>query len=339
MATLAQLEDRVRRKLGLDTGNHTIVCNAADPTNGDIITINDVDITIHGTETNKASATLNTTPNTMAANLNTAINAIFSSASGVTSTVDTATVTILGARTLQVTQTNVAFSISTASTEDSPPFTSDIDEFIKEGQLDIANKVADNVFLADGTSSQNMVIFNEIDTSSGGSANVYNAPTDLLRIVELQCKTAIGGDTIQRAEQVPYDLLLDIRNGSHPFYKVYGSAPVNGRYFSVFSTDSANAGKPRLEFSQTLAAHATDALHLIYIRLPQEVRATECSLPAFLENLVIDYAAAQCLMQLGQANEGMAMLGVYNQTIESINQRYIVTESQKPNILSFERPN
>lgn len=333
MATLAELENRVRRKLGLDTGNHSIVVNATNPTDGDKITINDVDITISATETNKASATLNNTENTMASNLNTAINAIFSSASGVTSTVSTATVTILGARTISVTQTNTSFTVSTASTEDTPPYTSDIDEFIKEAQLDIVNKVSDNVFTADGTSSQNMVVFDEIDTS-GGSANVYNLPANFLRVQEVQAKSAVSSDVIKRAEEVPYDLLIDIRNGLHPFYKSYASLPVNHIYFSIFSTDGQNSGKPRIELSQTLAAHATTALNLIYIKKPDETRTNESSLPAFLENLVVDYTSAQCLLQMGQSQEGFALLQKYDATIAAINGRY--TAPFKTD--SFEKP-
>ena len=158
----------------------------------------------------------------------------------------------------------------------------------------------------------------------------------MIRIIEVQAKTAVSADVLQRAEEVPFDLLLDIRNGSHPFYKTYSALPVNGIYFSVFATDSQNSGKPRIEFSQTLAAHATDACKLLYIKKPTETRTSECSLPDSLETLVVDYASAQCLIQMGQTEEGLALIQRYDANIKAINDRY--ANEVKSTSASFERP-
>jgi hypothetical protein len=336
MATLAALEDRVRRKLGLETGNHTITCEATDPLEGQFILINDVgiELTNAGDQSNKFSAVLSTTPNTMATNLEAAIGEGFASDSGIAVSRASNVVTVTGARHIRV-SAGTAFTVDTIDTEDSPPYTSDIDEWIKEAQLDIITKCTNAVFLADGTGAANIVVYDEIDTS-GGSANVYNLPASLVRIVEVQAKTAVASDVIKRCEEVPYDLLLDIRNGAHPFFKTYTSLPVNAIYFSIFSTDSANSGKPRIEFSQTLAAHATDALQLIYIKAPNEVRTTECSFPSSLESLIIDRASAQCLIQIGQTEEGLVLLQGYEAGLAALNARYS-SHILSP-VDSYERP-
>ena len=324
MATLIDLAVSARRKLGLEAGEHTITCSTNGNT-ADILSVNDV--LLHANTSaayGEASFQVSATAGTHATNIKNLINAVFSSDTNIVATVNSAVVTITGARTVSLVNENSAgqYVISSTNTTDEPPFFSDMVEWVKEAELDIANKVIDEAFLADG--ADGIIEEVSIDTS-GGAGTSYALPTGYLRAIELRYQTSVGSDVIKRAERVPYDLLQDIRVGDHAFYKTYGSLPVNQRWYSIYGGN--------IELGQNAAAHASTAAKMLYVKKPQTVSGTASDLPEFLHKTVITYVCAQSLYQLGKDQEANLMMQLYEQGIQAANGRYS-SISEK----SFEQP-
>ena len=312
MATLVELATQARRKLGLESGEHTITCGANSHVN-DVLSVNDVLLTCNtSAEYNQADFQQRGAAATVATNITNLINAVFSDDSNISATADTATVTITGARRVAVVNENTSgqYTISSTNTTDEPPFFSDMLEWVKEGQLDIANKVLDEVFTADSAST--MLKRDELNTTS--ATTQVALPTEFLRPLELTFNSTVGSDSISRAEKVPYDLLEDIRNGVHSFYKAGTVAPVSDKFYSIYM------GK--IEISQSVQQHATDGMRLIYVRKPQTTTTSACSLPDSLHKYVVLYTVFNALRQIGKDQEAIMYMQEYEQGLQMMNQLY-----------------
>ena len=293
-------------------GEHTIVCST-NANIADSLSVNDVVLTCNSSAAyNEADYQQSGTAATVATNITNLINAVFSDDSNISATADGATITITGARRVEVVTENTSgqYTISSSNTTDEPPYFSDMLEWVKEGQLDIANKVVNEVFTSD--SSSTMIKRDELNTSS--ATTQVNLPSEFLRPLELTFDSTVADDTISRAEKVPYDLLEDIRNGVHGFYKAGTTAPVLDKFYSIY------AGK--IEISQTVYQHATDGMRLIYIRKPQTTITSACTLPDSLHKYVVLYAVFNALRQLGKDQEAIVYMQEYEQGLQSINQMY-----------------
>ena len=195
-------------------------------------------------------------------------------------------------------------------------------EWVKEGQLDVANKVLDEVFTSDSAST--MLKRDELNTSS--ATTQVALPTEFLRPIELTFNSTVASDTISRAEKVPYDLLEDIRNGVHAFYKAKLTAPVSDKFYSIYM------GK--IEISQSVQQHATDGMRLIYVRKPQTTITAACSLPDSLHKFVVLYTVINSLRQMGKDQEAMVYYQEYEQGLQMINQLYGAMQAEP----TFELP-
>ena len=313
MATLVALATQARRKLGLEVGEHTIVVGGDAHVN-DVLSINDILLTANTSAAyNEADFQATGTAATDATNIKDLINAIFAADSNISATVATATVTITGARRVAVVTENTSgqYTISSTNTTDEPPFFSDMLDWVKEAQLDIANKVLDEVFTSD--SSSTMIKRDELNTSS--ATTQVSLPSEFLRPLELTFDSTVSSDTISRAEKIPLDLLEDIRNGVHSFYKVGTVAPVSDKFYSIY------AGK--IEISQTVYQHATDGMRLIYIRKPQTTTTSDCTLPDSLHKYVVLYVVTNALRQIGKDAEAQVYSQEYEQGLQMINNMYV----------------
>lgn len=324
MASLIDLATSARRKLGLEAGEHTITCG----TNAnalDVISVNDVLFNCNSSAAYmQADYELSANSTTVASNIKDAINTVFSTNSNIVASNVANVITIVSARTVEIVTENTTgqYVVSSTNTTDEPPFFSDMVGWVKEAELDIANKVIDEAFLADG--ADGIIKEASIDTS-GGAGTSYALPTDYLRVIELRYQTSVGSDVIKRAEKVPYDLLQDIRVGDHAFYKTYGTLPVNQRWYSIYGGN--------IELGQNAAAHASTAVKMLYVKKPQTSSNAASDLPEFLHKVVTTYVCAQSLYQLGKDQEANLMMQLYEQGIQAANGRYS-SISEK----SFEQP-
>ncbi len=310
MATLASLADRVRRKLGLSTGSHSIVCDFSEGAANNYLEIDGIRLiceTSTGNMANQASINLTTDDNTTAANLNTTIAAVFAGHPSISASRDTATVTVVGARTISTDDTAL-FAITESASQDEPPLTSDIDQWLLDGQLDLLSKLNDGA-IKTAANSGGSAIFDTGSITVGGTWTSAGIPSTVLRIIDVSYQTAVSGDSVQRAERVPYDLLLDIQNGNNSFYKTYAATPVNNRFYSIVGNS--------LHFSQATNANVQYTAVLI----PDETRTNACDLPVTMHTMLVDYACAQALYQLGKDAEAQATMARYMQDIQVMNMR------------------
>ena len=324
MATLAQLEDRARRRCNIDSGLHTITCEDPNPTNGDTITIDDTVFTLNSSAgiSSKAHILLNTTPATQAANIVTAITNVF--ASKISASADSAVVTITGARTISITQTNAAFTLAQTSSEDEPPLTSDIDQWLLDAQNDIMNKVPIQMFTHNSTSGAENLIVNETRDGSqlavrtniplaGGAASSTTYP--VFKVLELAWQAEDQNsvaDSITIGEHVPYDLFEQIQSGEHPFYSnsiVDNSLPWKNKFWTIFNGD--------IKISP-ITKNSTNTYRITYVRTPNETRTSECSLPPNLQNIMVTYAAGRIYEQLGNYELAAAMKQEYLAELQTV---------------------
>lgn len=150
MATLAALGDNARRKMNLGLGEHTVTITYASIVTGDTVTVHGIILTCITTAAayEKAQFKKETDAGAVADNLEDLIDAIFDSTTGVSSSSDSSSiVTITGARSVTTSNTT-AFAISSSSYQDEPPYTSDFDQWILDGQLDVAGKVVNEGLIA-----------------------------------------------------------------------------------------------------------------------------------------------------------------------------------------------
>lgn len=307
MATLAQLGDRARRKMNLGLGEHTVTITYASVADGDTVTVHGIILTcITGSAAVElAQFKKETDAAATAANLEDLIDAIFDSTTGVSSSSSAAVVTITGARSV-TTSNSSGFAISSSSYQDEPPYTSDIDQFLLDGQLDIANKCIDEALLAGSTGLSET--FSLI--GNGVSSNI-NVPSEFLRDRTVSAK--IGNDSaLYRLKKVSIDEMLVIREGKHDLYKV-DSADGATKYYAIYDD--------QVYFSAPPVAGA-DMAFIYGIKRPQEVKATECDLPNHLEPLLVDYAVGKVYEQMQRYDMAGALLQFYMSSIMLINQQY-----------------
>ncbi len=314
MATLNDLARQVKRKLGLSQGSHDLTFSGSTG-NGDTITINGIKMTMRDTP---AAAEFNisraaTSGGNMAIAFKASVDGGFGISQAITASAAVgAAITLTGARTVESSNpTGCAVTIS--DTEMEPPTFSDIMEWIKEGQLDITNKIVDQGLIAEAT---DMIEEASIETNSVGSNMYVSPPSDFLRPITFRYKSRIAGDELTRAERVPYDLLIDIRDGRHPFYDADKNPEEGNKWYSIFN---------KMIQTPTLISTITDA-ELLYIKKPQTTGATECDLPESLEKLVVDYACYKSLLSIGKEQEGQLYFQQYMFDIQAFNMKYGVEE-------------
>ena len=250
-------------------------------------------------------------------------------------------------------QLNKGCVINTVSSEDEPPSTSDIFQYIKDAQYDLLNKLHENALIKDSSSAvstggdlvktieftnTSYINLNRVDIGSithyNGSSNVA---VDILKIIDLSYKsntistnTFTEVDSKTRAEKVPFDLLQDIRGGNHPFYKVedYSDVTPIPKFYTVMGNI--------LELSHKLSSTAAvQNLSLVALVKPSEVFTTECSFGEHLQDLVVMYAKAKCYELVNRFDIAQNIMNNYNQTIGIINLKHSVKDVDK---FEMERP-
>ena len=312
MATLNNLTQEVKKKLGLTLGTHTINFSA-NVINNDTITINGIVITFSSSGgTGKFFAAQSGSDTTVATNFKTAFDAVFTSDQSLECTRVGAIVTVTGARTI-VSSNESGASVNVSDTEMDPPVRSDILTWIKEAQLDIVNKLSDQALIAEASS----VISEDVAIETVSRTNTLSdIPADFLRPIVFRYKTTTAPDILSRAEKVPFDLLMDIRDGRHPFY-LTGNMPSEGnKWYSIFN------GLIQLAENTSTTQDAS----LIYVKKPQTTATSECDLPESLEKLAIDYACSKALNSIGKEEEGQLYLQQYFIDLQSLNAKYVSEE-------------
>lgn len=263
-ATLAQLSDRARRKMGLGLGSHTITLTYASIADQDTVEVHGIVLTCFtgAPVTELAQFKKETNATATGANLADLINAIFDTTagllqSGVSASASSGVVTVTGARSI-TTSKAAGFAISASTTSDEPPFTSDFDQWILDGQLDVISKASFGALAAGETGK----IIEEFNLSGAdGSLVALSKPTNLLKPEIVTAK--IGSDSQNyQLNQVSPSLLLDIRDGSNTIYKV-DSGDGATKYWSFWNE--------KIQFSAAPASSSTPTI--IGIKKPQTTKA------------------------------------------------------------------
>lgn len=258
MATLAVLGDRVRRRLGLGLGEHTVTLTYASIADGDTVTVHGIVLTcITGSAAVELAQFKKETSGTAtAANLEDLIDAIFDGTTGVSASASGSVVTITGARSV-TTDNDTGFVISSATYQDEPPYTSDIDQFLLDIQLDITDKCIDEALMAGDTG-----LMDVFPLTGDGSAVAIAKPTNFLRPIEVRAK--IGSDSqLYKLTRVKPGLLLQIRENRSELYKV-DSADGATKYWSMWDD--------KIQFSAAPVSGASMA-EIIGIKTPQTTKA------------------------------------------------------------------
>lgn len=241
-------------------------------------------------------------------------------------------------------QLNKALAINTVSSEDEPPSTSDIFQFIKDAQYDLINKLHENAFIKDDTGlTSGMIRLVDFTNTSFvdkkqvdlGSVTHYNGSVDssvaILKVLELSYKsntknlsTMTESDNKSRAEKVPFDLLQDIRDGNHSFYKAesYTNSTPIPKFYSVLG----NVLELSHELSSTVA---TQNLSVLALCKPNEVLATECSFGEHLQDLIVMYAKAKSYDLINRADLSTKIMNDYNQMVGVVNIKHSTKETSK----------
>ena len=227
MATLAALGDRVRRRLGLGLGSHTVTITYASVADGDTVTVHGIVLTcITGSAAVElAQFKKETSATATGDNLEDLIDAIFDGTTGVSSSSSAGVVTITGARS--VTTDNAAgFAISSATYQDEPPYSSDIDQFLLDIQLDIADKCVDEALMAgDKGLSEKFLL------TGDGSATEISLPTNFLRAGTVTAQ--IDSDSgLYNLKKVSLSEMFEIREGKHSYKKVTTSDAAT-KYYAI----------------------------------------------------------------------------------------------------------
>ncbi len=259
MATLAELGDRARRKMNLGLGEHTVTITYASVADGDTVTVHGIVLTCDTSAAafEKAMFLKTGDAGDTADNLEDLIDAIFDSTTGVSSSSDgSSIVTITGARS--VTTSNASgFAISSSSYQDEPPYTSDFDQWILDGQLDVADKVVNEALIA-GDSG----LSEEFSLDGDGSATGIALPTNFYRAIEVTAKIE-SDDALYWLKRVDVDDMLRIRGGFHPLFKVK-TADKALKYWAFYDD--------KIQFSAAPVS-GTATAKIIGIKTPQTTKA------------------------------------------------------------------
>lgn len=309
MATLAQLSDRARRKMGLGLGDHTVTVTQASAVAGDTITVHGIILTVFtaaNPSTELASFKSETSDNATATNLKDVIGGVFDGTTGVTATVSTNKVTITGARSV-VTSKTAAFSISSSTYQDEPPYTSDFDQWVLDGELDVADKSTNASLMAGKTGLMDVITL----ADSSGTAIAIAKPTNLLRPIEVRAQ--IGSDAaLYRLMLIPPAIMLQVRQNTHEYYKV-DSADKAQKYWSMWDD--------KIQFSSAPVTGSGKS-EVIGIKTPQTTKATESELPNHLQPLVSDYVVVQAYTQMQRLDIAQHMFQRYIANLGATNKQY-----------------
>ena len=314
--TLADLENRVRRRLGLGEGSHTLTANDADPADNDTVTINDIKFTLKSSATDNVNCVdIANTPANMIDNLVASIGVAFTDATGVVATDGGNFATITGARTVEVSNT-AAFTVTQTSTNDEPPLTSDIDQWLIDAQYDVLTKLPDSAFIASTTdipAADSAVRYAEIAT--GGMSDELALPADFLRMITFSYQKA-SDDTRGPAERIPFDLFeeMDSVSVKNPATAIYDSTHEGDRYYTIMNNT--------IHLPSAAPTSTSVNAKVVYIQEPSTTRTDKVGLPYNMHNLLILYACSKALNSLGRAQEGMTYYQEYMQELQMMLGRY-----------------
>lgn len=307
MATLAAISDNVRRRLGLGLGSHTITVSdysniAADST-----------ITVHGiTLTMKAAATTEvadfiaqTSNNATAQNIDDLIGNIFDGTTGVSVSVSGAVVTVTGAKSV-TSSDSTRLTVSSSTYQDEPPYTSDIDQWILDGQNHFVDVFSNRVLMSGFPG-----LGEKFSLTGDGTATEINLPSDFVR--ESVVTAQIGSDAaLYRLILVTLEELFLIRNGRHSTMKV-NAADKAEKYYAI--------ADDQMYFSAAPVSGAEKVL--IYgIKEPQTAKASECDLPDHLEPLLEDYVVIRAYEQMQRYDMARALWEHFMANVDRINNNY-----------------
>ena len=315
MATLAAISDNVRRRLGLGLGSHTVTLSYADIADQDTVTVHGIVLTcITGAAAVElAQFKKETNATATSDNLEDLIDAIFDSTTRVSASSSSGVTTITGARSV-VTSNTTGFVISSSTTQDEPPFTSDIDQWILDGQLWLANMVVDEALSLGDTGLSKVTSF----ADSSGTSTEIAWPSDFMRSFMVTAK--IGSDAdLYRLTRVTLDELFEIRHDRHDLWKVDASDKA-AKYYATAEGKCYFSAAP---------VTGSDKAKVYYIQEPQTTKGTECDLPDGLEPLLEDYAVIKAYEQKQRYDMAQALLGSLTLSIQVINTRYASAAARK----------
>ena len=239
-------------------------------------------------------------------NLEDLIDAIFDSTTRVSSSSSSGVVAITGARSV-TTDNSSGFAVSSSTYQDEPPYTSDIDQWVLDGQLWLANMVVDEALSMTDTGLSAVTSF----ADSSGTSTEIALPTDFMRDIAITAK--IGSDSsLYRLTKVSLAELLDIRDGRSDLLKV-DSADKVMKYYALAD------GKCYFSAAPVTGA---DKAKVYHIKEPQTTKATECDLPDGLEPLLEDYAVIRAYEQMQRYDMAVALLQSLHTSLTVINTRY-----------------
>jgi len=308
MSTLAQLGDRARRKLGLALGSHTITLTYASIADQDTVSVHGVVLTCFtgAALTEKAQFKKETDGPATATNLADLITAIFDTTTGVSASAASGVVTITGASSVQ-TDNATGFAISESSASDEEPYTADIDQWILDGQLDVANKLV-NEALKSGESNLSEVF----PIAGDGAATAFSlAAVNHLRIEAVTAKM-VNDSKLYRVEYLKPDMFLTVNEDREGIYGL-GTADGDQQYYTLYDEQIHLTAAP---------ANAAAMIEIIGIEQPQTTKGVACDLPVAFQPLVEDYAVIQGLGYLGRDDRLGIHFQKYTADIQAINANY-----------------
>lgn len=298
--------------MGLGLGSHAVTLTYASIADQDTITVHGIVLTCFtgSPVTELAQFKKETGASATATNLADLITAIFDSTtgliqSGISASASSGVVTITGARSITTDNTS-GFAISASSSSDEPPFSTDFDQWILDGQLDVADLSVNESLMAGDTG-----LMDTFDLTGDGSAVAIVKPTNFLRAVEVRAK--IGSDSqLYRLRRVSTALMLDIREGRSTIQKV-DAADGATKYWDVFDD--------KIQFSAAPVSGASMA-QIIGIKAPQTTKSTESELPSHLQHYVEDYAIIQAWIQKQRPAMVQTLYQKYLAGIQILNSNY-----------------
>lgn len=309
MPTLAQIGNNALRKLGLGVGNHTITLTFASIVDLDTITVSGITL-ICNTGANPVYETaafqkITDEPAT-AQNLVDLITSIFDDSTGISASALGSVVTVIGARSVISSNTS-GFSVNQSQRQDEPPLSSDIQQWTRDAQLDVTDKVVDSA-LAAGDSGSMVAEFSVVGADS--SLVALDRPMGLLRIIEATAE--IASDTkAYRLRKVERGVMLTIREGTNSLFKVETTDAAQ-KFVSLWN------GK--IQFSDAPLNGTTPLI--IGVKEPQESLNVACDLPNHLIPYVEDYVVVKVLLQKEQLGLANTRYQMYLADLGAINARY-----------------
>lgn len=206
--------------------------------------------------------------------------------------------------TLAILENRVREKLGIIST-DVPPTDTEIDNWIIEGQYEVAHLVNPNALpnmtVTDSLDPGNNAFFAFTDLSAVGV--IGDIPIDILYV-----RYKKSGGSVVYAIRITPEIMAIIDDASN---SLFDSTKNN---FYCF-----RGGRVELNPAAVIGA---GNLIVTYIKSPQKTRTTECDLPDFLEPFVIDYATAEAYKQRKDFQNALVIKQAYFQKLNAVNQRY-----------------